>query len=280
MAISNVAPSTSWAYQNSTVDITVKANNYGNISESFDVKVYYDSNLIGTLPVVNLAPNAETPLIFQWDTTGVPEGTYTLTGQATTVPFEYNTTNNIFVDGTVQIFTKIRDVAIESVVPSRNWVYTGAAVNITVTAKNVGETTESFDVKAYYDSNLLGTYSVINLSPATEITIIFAWNTSSLAPCHNYTITGEATTIPFEYNTTNNILVDGTVKIRIVGDINGDGRVNMQDIGIVAASFGSYPGHPRWNPDADITGIQYLVPDGVVNMQDVALVARNFGKTC
>ena len=35
-------------------------------------------------------------------------------------------------------------------------------------------------------------------------------------------------------------------------DINNDGVVDMLDISIAAYAFGSYPGHPRWNPLADV----------------------------
>jgi hypothetical protein len=59
---------------------------------------------------------------------------------------------------------------------------------------------------------------------------------------------------------------------RRLGDLNNDGRVDMRDIAIVAYAFGSYPGQPRWNPQADIN------QDGKVDMVDVALVAMNFGK--
>ena len=62
-------------------------------------------------------------------------------------------------------------------------------------------------------------------------------------------------------------------------DINHDLKVDMKDIGISARAFGSYLGHPHWNPHADITGPEYLVPDGKVDMRDIAIVARNFGKT-
>jgi hypothetical protein len=280
VAITHVAPSTNWAYQGWPVDISITAKNHGNISESFDVKAYYDSTLIGTLPVTNLSPDTETTLHLTWNTTGVPEGNYTITGEATPVPYEYNTTNNILTDGTVRIFTVIRDVAITSVTPSRNWTFPGMPVNITVTAKNLGEITESFDVKASYNTNLIGTQHIIDLPPDTETTAVFTWNTSSLPPCTNYTIIGEATTVPYEYNATDNILTDGTIEIRLLGDLNGDGKVDMKDIAIAAKAFGSYPGHPRWNPDADVTGTEYLMPDSQVDMRDIAVISRNFGNTC
>jgi hypothetical protein len=61
-------------------------------------------------------------------------------------------------------------------------------------------------------------------------------------------------------------------------DVYYDHKIDMRDVAIFARAFGSYPGHPRWNPEADVTGTVYLVPDGKVDMRDVALVARHFGE--
>jgi hypothetical protein len=55
-------------------------------------------------------------------------------------------------------------------------------------------------------------------------------------------------------------------------DINQDGIVDITDIAIVALAFGSYPGHPRWNPDADVND------DGYVDIIDMTLVAQHFGE--
>jgi hypothetical protein len=274
VAITGVVPSMNWAYVGWPVNITITAKNLGNVSETFDVKAYYDSSLIGELPVVGLLPNAQTNVTITWNTTGVPAGNYTIKGEAATVPYEFNTTNNVYVDGTVQILTVIRDVAITSVVPARSWVYQGFLVDINVTAANLGNLTETFDVKAYNDSTVIGTIHVTNLAPNTQITLTFTWNTSSARPCHNYTITGEATAVPYEFNTTNNVYVDGTIKVRILGDINGDGTVNMLDITMVINAFMSYPGHPLWDPAADIN------QDNSVNMLDLAWTIANFGKSC
>jgi uncharacterized protein (DUF2141 family) len=68
-------------------------------------------------------------------------------------------------------------------------------------------------------------------------------------------------------------IVAAVVPVRaILGDVNGDGKVDMRDLGIVAKAFGSTPLDPRWNPAADLNG------DGVVNMVDIGIVAINFGK--
>jgi len=55
-------------------------------------------------------------------------------------------------------------------------------------------------------------------------------------------------------------------------DINNDGVVDMLDISIAAYAFGSYPGHPRWNPLADVNH------DNYVDMVDLSLIARHFGE--
>jgi len=75
-------------------------------------------------------------------------------------------------------------------------------------------------------------------------------------------------------------LYDGTefegcdvICVRMPGDINMDGKVDMIDISILCRAFGSYPGHSRWNPTADEN------EDGIIDIFDIALTCRNYGKT-
>jgi len=60
---------------------------------------------------------------------------------------------------------------------------------------------------------------------------------------------------------------------RIPGDINNDGIVNILDVLIAVAAFGSQPGDPKWNPDADLDG------NGIINILDLVIIGVNFGKT-
>jgi len=63
-----------------------------------------------------------------------------------------------------------------------------------------------------------------------------------------------------------------TFAISLLGDLNGDNKVDVKDVSIVALAFGSHPGQPRWNPVADVN------KDGGIDTKDVALVAKNFGE--
>jgi hypothetical protein len=57
------------------------------------------------------------------------------------------------------------------------------------------------------------------------------------------------------------------------GDINHDGVVDLHDLAILAAAYGSKPGDPNWNPAADLNH------DGVVNLLDLQILVSEYGQT-
>ena len=172
------------------------------------------------------------------------------------------------------------DVAIINVAVSATKAYVGETVNITVTAENQGTYTETFNVTARYENTTLailgtvGTQEVTDLAPAENIILTFSWNTTDVQPCVNYTIKAEASTVPNESDTTDNLYIDGTVKVKIPGDVNGDGVVDIYDLSIVSVAYGTFEGQPGYDPDADIN------KDGLVDGRDLATVTVNYGNTC
>jgi hypothetical protein len=63
-----------------------------------------------------------------------------------------------------------------------------------------------------------------------------------------------------------------TFKVRLFCDVNEDGKVDGKDVALTIKAFGSYPGHPKWNPNADMNG------DNKVDGKDIALIIKNYGK--
>ncbi len=55
------------------------------------------------------------------------------------------------------------------------------------------------------------------------------------------------------------------------GDVNGDLKVNILDVALVAWSYGSHPGDARWNPNADFDD------NNIIDILDRALVAYYYG---
>jgi hypothetical protein len=170
--------------------------------------------------------------------------------------------------------TAIRDVAVVNVVPSPTDLYERRTVNISVTVGNEGDIAETFDVTVYFDDTLIGTITVTDLGSKENTTIIINWDTEGVPACHTYTIRAEASPVPYEIDSANNFFTDGSVRIRILGDLNGDGIVDMYDTLQSSNAFGSYLGHPRWDPWADLNG------DDEIDIYDEILLAANFGRTC
>ena len=63
----------------------------------------------------------------------------------------------------------------------------------------------------------------------------------------------------------------------IIGDLDGDGKVDIRDVAFVATRFGTQEGDPNWDPKADLTGPENT-PDGKVDIRDIALVASHYGE--
>ena len=103
VAVINVVPSATEVSPCNVVNIMVVVKNEGDITETFDVSAYYDSALIGTLPVISLPSESERTLTFGWSTSCVPPGVYTISAVASPVPGEIDVADNTFIDGTVEI---------------------------------------------------------------------------------------------------------------------------------------------------------------------------------
>jgi len=167
----------------------------------------------------------------------------------------------------------VHDVAVINVSVSPTTVAAGETVTINVTVENQGSDYENFTVTVYYDDTAIASQNVINLFPSWNTTLTFYWDTTGM-PRGNYTIKAEASIVPGETDIEDNTFTNGKVKVRILGDINDDGKVDMIDIYISITAFGSRPSRPRWNPNADLNN------DDLIDMRDIYLAIANFGKKC
>jgi len=214
VAVIDVAPSSTEVYVGEAVTVTVVAKNEGTTTETFNITVHYDDNILGTQDITDLAPDSNTTLTFSWDTSSVPAGEYTIKAVASTVPGETEFEDNTCIDGQVRVGVRpVRDVAVVGVTPSVTEIDVGQVVNITVTVRNEGTATEDFDVTLYYGDTVIGTQTVTGLGPGAETTLKFSWDTTGV-PEGDYVIKAEASMVPGETDITDNTHVDGNVTVK------------------------------------------------------------------
>jgi hypothetical protein len=175
----------------------------------------------------------------------------------------------------------IVDVGVLSLSASPTAFYDGQSTNITCTVTNEGETSESFVLNIYYNSTLLTTVNVTSLAPSTNATITVTWNTTAIKPDY-YQLSAQIPPLPYETHISDNNITDGIVMVKIPGDINGDGTVDIYDALLAAAAFGSHgpnydyagePASPNWNPAADLNG------DNIIDIYDIIILAAHFGQS-
>jgi len=111
--------------------------------------------------------------------------------------------------------------------------------------------------------------------------VSYSWNfgdgniTAVTSPIihHNHTDVG---TYSVTLNVTDNQGLWSTVIVNVevvlLGDLDGDRLVNIQDIAIVAKAYTLRLGDQDWNEIADLDN------NGEINIQDIAIVAREYGK--
>jgi len=185
-------------------------------------------------------------------------------------------------NGSVNTEQQISDIAVLDVKPLKTIVGQGASAHVNVTLANEGDYSDTFTVTTYANTTPFQV-KTLSLSNGEFRTVSFIWNTTGFAKGH-YTISAYVTPLPGEVDIEDNSFLDGGMIVAMIGDISGpapsvpDGKVDIRDVAMVALAFGSYPGHPRWNPNADITGSIPGFPDNKVDTRDIALVAKNFGK--
>jgi len=248
------------------LNATVRNNGINN-ETSVELYLLIDGTVVTSATNLALLAGESTTANYLW--TPNETGNYNITVYAPPVSDEERTADNIAMFS-VSVFT-YSDVAVADVAVSPNVFYQGWIVKVNVTVANLGRTTENFTVTLYYDSTAIATKPVDNLPPNATSMLSFAWNTTSVPYCHYYVIKCVASTVPGEANTSNNVFIDGSVKVKMLGDVNGDGYVNIKDATLVGLAFGCELGDPNWNPQTDLN------QDGYINIKDVVLLGSNFG---
>lgn len=278
VAVVDVTFSSAEIYIGQVVNITVVVQNEGTMTETFNVTARYNVTVIQTKNVTNLSPGSEENITFTWNTTYVTLSNYTISAQASTVTNETDIDDNIFIDGTIHVLPPLAatvdfEPEFLSLWIKKSWFtchmelpdgYNASDINIYTIFLN---STILVDLTGSIIFGDCDNDTVFDLTVQFNRTDVIEYIQSQGLRYGNVSlaIVGKLyNEVPFEGC--------DVIKVRMPGDVNCDGKVNMRDIGIICSSFGAYPTHPRWNSEADMN------EDNTINMKDLGTVCTNYGK--
>lgn len=131
--------------------------------------------------------------------------------------------------------------------------------------------TDSFRFTVFDDKSFLKTVSPTTVSLAAGSSTLV--RVDLLPPAG--TVIGTVDTLTFTAESTTRsevrnfaVLSSQVIVPPLPGDVNRDGRVDCDDLGLVKASFGTRAGAPAFNPTVDLDS------NGIVDVRDLATVAR------
>jgi hypothetical protein len=142
---------------------------------------------------------------------------------------------------------------------------------VTVTIGNLGSFAETFNVTVSANQTVIATFANTALASGDFKTLSFVWSTSGFDK-GTYTLSAYAGPVSGDVNSTNNYLTSGPVAVTLMGDINGDLRVSLADLVLLAHAYGSRVGGAGWNANADLDG------NGVVGLLDLVNLALHYGQ--
>jgi hypothetical protein len=183
------------------------------------------------------------------------------------VPFG-NQIPHTIINGIVRV--GIHDIAVTNTITSKT-IASDTIVYVNVTVENQGKTAENFNLTTYHNSTVIDTKQVTDLQANSSRVVTFEWSTNAI-PKGNYSISASADVLPGEMDSSDNTHVDGWVFKAMLGDVNGDGKVNILDISKVAKAFNAREGEALWDPNVDLDN------SGIINIIDITKVAKEFGK--
>jgi len=165
----------------------------------------------------------------------------------------------------------VHNVAVTEIIPSETKVYQEENVTIDVTVQNYGDYNETFTVNCYANSTPIGSENVNVITKESDITT-FMWNTSGFDR-GNYVLKANASSVGGETYTGDNTITHENIRVKLLGDVDDNGVVDISDLYALSAAYGSVPENPSWNEEADMNG------DNEVNGLDMSALVKKYGET-
>lgn len=182
VAVVDAFPSINSVKAGQPLIITVIVRDEGTEPENFNVSAYCDGMSIGKSKEVSLVPYSHKTLNFLLNTSAIDPGNYTITISIPHVAHEADFTDNVLVDGTVEIRPAIKKYYLTVktdppnllFIPGENWYDQGRNINLTAPTEFSVSTGIRYSF-SYWD---------VDGTPKTDNPIMVTMNTNHTTTAH------------------------------------------------------------------------------------------------
>lgn len=179
--------------------------------------------------------------------------TFTILGNSTAQRISHEA-----IDGSVQITIPVTIIDITSFAPI---AAQGFLLPINITTQNSCEIPATFNLTAYYNTTEIETQEITQPNE-TNLTITFLWDTAETELYQIYIISA---------STGSNTSTNGLITVVYPGDVDIDHDVDIFDVVMIAAAYGSHRGDTSYKSIGDINC------DNNIDIFDVVIAAGNYG---
>jgi hypothetical protein len=173
--------------------------------------------------------------------TANPDGSFTTTFSVPELPPDHYMVDAIGDELQIAVamftVTETHDVAVTSMVLSKDVVAQDGIITVNVTVMNQGDTYEIFNVTMSANETEV-VWQTTGLSVHTSTTVILVWDSASFVK-GRYAVSAVADIVDGEIDIADNSFVYKWATITITGDLDGNFRVDMGDITSLCEAFGS-----------------------------------------
>jgi hypothetical protein len=300
VAVTDVFSIYSFVYQGDVDPIKVTVQNQGDFTETVDVFAFYSpGSLAAPKKSVVLNPGEIVALMFNWNTTGVPPGSYTVSANAT-IAIDNDPSDNVLKGNTEEVkqlppwwfmkkpypdyapsgmpdidekqdvwgpgagvYTWCGPVAVAN---SLWWFDSEYESMYNPTPLPPPAISDSFPMVSSYNPGVWDDHDPQNVDPLVR-ELAFLMDTDGKRTGLQHIGTNY---VDLETGLSQYLQIHG---INPMGDCDGDGDVDDNDLNIISIAMGTVPGVPGWDMRADI------VIDNVIDMWDFDMAVSNYGLT-
>ena len=253
--------------QEGKINCTINVSSYGGFSGQVTLDA---SSATGDLAfrwvdgsTVTLAANGFVIATLEVDATNTTGGSHTIAVSGTS--------GNCTAMAMASVYVISHNIAVLNIVSSKTVIAEGLDMTVNATVQNQGSYSEEFSLCLYCNSTLI-TNQTVHLHAGTLTTAVLVWNITGFTK-GTYAMSVYVWPVENETDIDNNIFEGQSVIISILGDVNGDGEVNILDVSAAARAYRSMYGESTFAPNADMN------EDGVINIVDISVIAKQYGRT-